>query len=159
MTPMKLDGYGDCAHDCTVFRKRTRGVLRRHGTHRSFIRSRRSGASVTFEPGAGTAWHTHPLGQTLIVTAGSGRAQRWGDPTGDLSGKVIVNCSLPMNADDTDLIVRRPRLIGRGGACKEDSTGSGRRRVRHVAERGAVQRVRCKRVLFQLSTLARDRRH
>jgi quercetin dioxygenase-like cupin family protein len=35
-------------------------------------------ASVTFEPGARTAWHTHPLGQTLIVTAGSGLAQRWG---------------------------------------------------------------------------------
>ena len=34
------------------------------------------GASVTFEPGARTAWHTHPLGQTLIVTAGCGRAQR-----------------------------------------------------------------------------------
>jgi quercetin dioxygenase-like cupin family protein len=34
-------------------------------------------ASVTFEPGARTAWHTHPLGQTLIVTAGCGRAQRW----------------------------------------------------------------------------------
>jgi quercetin dioxygenase-like cupin family protein len=36
------------------------------------------GASVTFEPGARTAWHTHPLGQTLIVTAGSGLARRWG---------------------------------------------------------------------------------
>ena len=36
------------------------------------------GGSVTFEPGARTAWHTHPLGQTLIVTAGCGRAQRWG---------------------------------------------------------------------------------
>jgi len=36
------------------------------------------GASVTFEPGARTAWHTHPLGQTLIVTAGRGHAQRWG---------------------------------------------------------------------------------
>jgi quercetin dioxygenase-like cupin family protein len=36
------------------------------------------GASVTFEPGARTAWHSHPLGQTLIVTAGCGRAQRWG---------------------------------------------------------------------------------
>ena len=35
-------------------------------------------AAVTFEPGARTAWHTHPLGQTLIVTAGCGRAQRWG---------------------------------------------------------------------------------
>ncbi|MFD3165175.1 cupin domain-containing protein [Herpetosiphon sp. NSE202] len=38
------------------------------------------GASVTFEPNARTAWHTHPLGQTLIVTAGSGLAQRWGGP-------------------------------------------------------------------------------
>src|SRR5256885_11289192 len=38
--------------------------------------ARVSGASVTFEPGARTAWHTHPLGQTLIVTAGSGRTQR-----------------------------------------------------------------------------------
>ena len=34
--------------------------------------------SVTFEPGARTAWHTHPLGQTLIVTAGCGWTQRWG---------------------------------------------------------------------------------
>jgi quercetin dioxygenase-like cupin family protein len=34
--------------------------------------------NVTFEPGARTAWHTHPLGQTLIVTAGCGRAQTWG---------------------------------------------------------------------------------
>jgi 4-carboxymuconolactone decarboxylase len=37
------------------------------------------GARVTFEPGARTAWHTHPLGQTLIVTSGVGRVQRWGD--------------------------------------------------------------------------------
>ncbi len=40
--------------------------------------SRVSGANVTFEPGARTAWHTHPLGQTLIVTAGSGYVQQWG---------------------------------------------------------------------------------
>jgi len=40
--------------------------------------ARALGASVTFEPGARTAWHSHPLGQTLIVTAGCGRAQRWG---------------------------------------------------------------------------------
>jgi quercetin dioxygenase-like cupin family protein len=37
-------------------------------------------ANVTFEPGARTAWHTHPLGQTLIVTAGGGLVQRWGGP-------------------------------------------------------------------------------
>lgn len=36
------------------------------------------GAAVTFEPGARTAWHAHPLGQHLIVTAGCGRVQRWG---------------------------------------------------------------------------------
>jgi quercetin dioxygenase-like cupin family protein len=40
--------------------------------------ARAGGASVTFEPGARTAWHTHPLGQTLIVTAGCGWVQRWG---------------------------------------------------------------------------------
>jgi quercetin dioxygenase-like cupin family protein len=40
--------------------------------------ARAVGASVTFEPGARTAWHTHPLGQTLIVTAGCGLAQGWG---------------------------------------------------------------------------------
>jgi quercetin dioxygenase-like cupin family protein len=38
------------------------------------------GAYVTFEPGAHTKWHTHPLGQTLIVTAGCGLVQRWGGP-------------------------------------------------------------------------------
>jgi quercetin dioxygenase-like cupin family protein len=42
--------------------------------------SRASGARVTFEPGARTAWHTHPLGQTLIVAAGSGWVQQWGGP-------------------------------------------------------------------------------
>jgi quercetin dioxygenase-like cupin family protein len=40
--------------------------------------ARTAGASVTFAPGARTAWHTHPLGQTLIVTAGVGRVQVWG---------------------------------------------------------------------------------
>jgi quercetin dioxygenase-like cupin family protein len=40
--------------------------------------SRISGARVAFEPGARTAWHTHPLGQTLIVTAGTGWVQQWG---------------------------------------------------------------------------------
>lgn len=42
--------------------------------------ARASGAAVTFEPGARTAWHTHPIGQTLIVTAGSGLIQLWGEP-------------------------------------------------------------------------------
>jgi 4-carboxymuconolactone decarboxylase len=42
--------------------------------------ARASGASVTFEPGARTAWHAHPLGQTLVVTAGTGWVQQWGEP-------------------------------------------------------------------------------
>lgn len=41
---------------------------------------RSSSASVSFEPGARTVWHTHPVGQTLIVTAGAGLVQRWGGP-------------------------------------------------------------------------------
>jgi quercetin dioxygenase-like cupin family protein len=48
------------------------------------------GASVTFEPGARTAWHTHPLGQTLIVTAGCGRAQRWGGPVEEIRPGDVV---------------------------------------------------------------------
>ena len=47
--------------------------------------SRLSGANVTFEPGARTAWHTHPLGQTLIVTAGSGYVQQWGEPVREIN--------------------------------------------------------------------------
>jgi quercetin dioxygenase-like cupin family protein len=48
------------------------------------------GASVTFEPGARTAWHTHPLGQTLIVMAGSGLAQRWGGPIEEIRPGDVV---------------------------------------------------------------------
>jgi quercetin dioxygenase-like cupin family protein len=45
---------------------------------------------VTFEPGARTAWHTHPLGQTLIVTAGRGLAQSWGgEPREIRAGDVV----------------------------------------------------------------------
>lgn len=52
--------------------------------------ARAGGAVVTFEPGARTAWHTHPLGQTLIVTSGCGRAQRWGSPVEEIRpGDVI----------------------------------------------------------------------
>jgi quercetin dioxygenase-like cupin family protein len=47
-------------------------------------------ASVTFEPGARTAWHTHPLGQTLIVTAGCGRVQRWGGPVEEIRPGDVV---------------------------------------------------------------------
>ena len=52
--------------------------------------ARASGAIVTFEPGARTAWHTHPLGQILIVTAGTGRVQRWGDPVDEIRQGDVV---------------------------------------------------------------------
>ncbi|HKV25478.1 MAG TPA: cupin domain-containing protein [Candidatus Acidoferrum sp.] len=47
-------------------------------------------ASVTFERGARTAWHTHPLGQTLIVTSGVGRAQKWGGPVEEIRPGDVV---------------------------------------------------------------------
>ncbi len=52
--------------------------------------SRAIGASVTFEPGARPAWHTHPLGQTLIVTAGTGWIQQWGGPVEEIRKGDVV---------------------------------------------------------------------
>ena len=52
--------------------------------------ARIGGATVTFEPGARTAWHTHPLGQTLIVTAGCGWVQREGGPVEEIRPGDIV---------------------------------------------------------------------
>lgn len=52
--------------------------------------ARALGVSVTFEPGARTAWHTHPLGQTLIVTAGCGWAQHWGGPVEEIRPGDVV---------------------------------------------------------------------
>jgi quercetin dioxygenase-like cupin family protein len=51
-----------------------------------------SAASVTFEPGARTAWHVHPLGQTLIVTAGCGRVQSWGGPVEEIRAGDVISC-------------------------------------------------------------------
>jgi quercetin dioxygenase-like cupin family protein len=52
--------------------------------------ARVTGASVTFEPAARTAWHTHPLGQTLIITAGCGRVQRAGGPIEEIRPGDVV---------------------------------------------------------------------
>jgi quercetin dioxygenase-like cupin family protein len=52
--------------------------------------ARAAGAAVTFEPNARTAWHTHPLGQTLIVTAGFGRVQRDGGPIEEIRPGDVV---------------------------------------------------------------------
>jgi quercetin dioxygenase-like cupin family protein len=54
--------------------------------------ARSYGALVTFEPGARTAWHTHPLGQTLIVTAGCGWTQCWGEPKEEIRPGDVVWC-------------------------------------------------------------------
>ena len=65
-----------------------------HGANRSFVSGTDpalvAGASVTFEPGARTAWHTHPLGQTPIVTAGCGWAQREGGPVEEIRPGDVV---------------------------------------------------------------------
>ncbi len=52
--------------------------------------ARATGGAVTFEPGARTAWHTHPLGQTLIVTSGCGWVQRDGGPIEDIHPGDVV---------------------------------------------------------------------
>jgi quercetin dioxygenase-like cupin family protein len=54
--------------------------------------ARAVGASVTFEPGARTAWHMHPLGQTLIVTSGCGWTQCWGGPIEEIRPGDVVRC-------------------------------------------------------------------
>jgi quercetin dioxygenase-like cupin family protein len=54
--------------------------------------ARVSVASVTFEPGARTAWHSHPLGQTLIVTAGCGRVQNWDGPIEEIRPGDVAWC-------------------------------------------------------------------
>jgi quercetin dioxygenase-like cupin family protein len=51
-----------------------------------------SGANVTFEPGARSAWHTHPVGQHLVVVSGVGRTQEWGKPVQELRPGDVVWC-------------------------------------------------------------------
>jgi len=66
------------------------GVVRIDPLFQANAPARAASASVTFEPGARTAWHTHPLGQTLIVTAGCGRAQRWEGPIEEIRPGDVV---------------------------------------------------------------------
>lgn len=53
---------------------------------------RSSGGSVTFEPGARSNWHIHPVGQVLIITSGVGRTQQWGKPVQEVRPGDIVIC-------------------------------------------------------------------
>jgi quercetin dioxygenase-like cupin family protein len=66
------------------------GTVRVDPLFNPFDAARVQGASVTFEPSARTAWHTHPLGQTLIVTAGLGRVQREGSPVQEIRPGDVV---------------------------------------------------------------------
>jgi quercetin dioxygenase-like cupin family protein len=66
------------------------GTVRLDSPFKAAAPARVGGAIVTFEPGARTAWHTHPLGQTLIVTAGLGWAQREGGPVEEIRPGDIV---------------------------------------------------------------------
>ena len=107
--------------------------------------ARANGASVTFEPGARTAWHTHPLGQTLIVMSGVGRAQRWGGPIEEIRpGDVIWippgekhwHGAAPTTAMTHIAHPGKARWQARGLAGTRD-----RRTVRRTSERGLIRRL------------------
>ena len=66
------------------------GAVRVDPLFRAVAPARAAGSYVTFEPGARTAWHTHPNGQVLVVTAGVGRVQRWGGPIEEIRPGDVV---------------------------------------------------------------------
>jgi len=66
------------------------GNVRIDPLHQATDPARVGSAYVTFEPGARTAWHSHPLGQTLVVTAGCGRVQCWGGPVEEIRPGDVV---------------------------------------------------------------------
>ena len=68
------------------------GTVRLDPLHQAPAPARVLSISVTFEPGARTAWHTHPLGQTLIVTAGCGWTQCWGEPIAEIRPGDVIWC-------------------------------------------------------------------
>ncbi len=72
------------------------GSVKVESVFKAALPSRVGGAIVSFSPGARTAWHTHPLGQTLVVTSGAGHVQQWGGPIHDIRQGDIV--SIPPGA-------------------------------------------------------------
>jgi quercetin dioxygenase-like cupin family protein len=68
------------------------GTVRIDSPFQGTAPARVSGVIVTFEPGARTAWHTHPLGQILIVTAGMGWIQCWGNPKREIRAGDVICC-------------------------------------------------------------------
>ena len=94
-----LEGKGQIAMDITRAGSRPSskgpadwftGAVRIDPLFSASAPARAGAARVTFEPGARTAWHTHPLGQTLIVTDGAGRAQREGGPIEEIRPGDVV---------------------------------------------------------------------
>ena len=86
--------HGNQENWLATVHQRTGRLVHGHGPNRPAVPGprpgRAAGASVTFEPGARTAWHTHPLGQTLIITAGCGRVQREGGPVEEVRPGDVV---------------------------------------------------------------------
>ena len=99
--------------------------------------ARAAGAAVTFEPGARTAWHTHPLGQTLIVLAGVGRVQREGGPVEEMRPGDVV--SIP--PDERHWHGASPTTAMTHIAIQESLDGKSRR-VARARHRRAVRRHR-----------------
>ena len=118
------------------------GRVRIDGLFNPAAPDRVQGAHVTFEPGARTAWHTHPLGQTLIVTSGVGRAQREGGPVEEI------------RPGDVRLVrTRREALARRLAGDRHDPhchPGSRRRQGRRLD--GTRQRRRLRRLTRQKGT-------
>ncbi|MEY8876515.1 MAG: carboxymuconolactone decarboxylase family protein [Leptothrix sp. (in: b-proteobacteria)] len=67
------------------------GTVKVEMLHTPVGAARASAGTVSFSPGARTAWHSHPLGQTLVVTAGIGRVQRWGGPVEEIRVGDVVH--------------------------------------------------------------------
>ena len=111
----------------------------------SYARSERKLKRLAREAGgsarAGTPAEAARGADALLLAVHWSRVDDVLKQAGDLSGKVIVTCSLPMSSDDTGL-VDRPHLLGRRGAGEEGAARPGRLRVRYRAERSAVRRVR-----------------
>lgn len=91
----------DAAHEVRISRasenppvqapaKNFTGTVRLQSQFRGDAPARVAGAIVTFEPAARTNWHTHPLGQTLVVTQGSGFVKRWGGPREEIKVGDVV---------------------------------------------------------------------
>ena len=90
----RMQNDGHQAKRLAAIRQGACRIFHGHGARRSTVQApdpaRVAGASVTFEPGARTAWHTHPLGQTLIVTSGCGWAQGEGGPVEEIHPGDVV---------------------------------------------------------------------